>query len=302
MQGKSSAGPLAALALLSLIWGYNWIFMKDALEYSPPFLFAGLRATVGAGVLLAISPLLGVSLRPPPWRQMLPLGLVQTTGFVGFTVLALVYGGAGKTAILVYTMPVWLILLAWPLLHERVHGLQWPALGLVLGGIIVLLAPWSHHTGYANALFGLLSALCWAISAILLKQLGQDRQVNMMNLTAWQMLLGGMVLLLIAWAIEPMQIRWTPRFVLDLAYNALPANALAWLLWSYALQRLSAGIAGMSMLFTPLIGVFAAWAHLGEVPGRWEGLGMLSILIALALVSWQHWQGRERVPLAAAQE
>lgn len=302
MLRNSSPWPVAALALLSLIWGYNWIVMKDALNYSPPFLFAGLRATVGAGVLLALMPLLGAPLRPPPLRQMLPLGLLQTTGFVGFTLWALAYGGAGKTAILVYTMPIWLILLAWPLLHERVHGLQWPALALVLGGIVLLLAPWSHHTGYVNALLALASALCWAASAILQKRMGNGRKIDLLNLTAWQMLLGGVVLLLIAWLSEPLQIRWTPRFIIDFVYNALPGNALAWLLWSYALQRLSAGIAGMGMLATPLIGVFAAWAQLGERPDRWESLGMLCIVIALALVSWQHLQPREKMPLPAAQE
>lgn len=302
MLRASPPWPLAALILLSLIWGYNWIVMKDALNYCPPFLFAGLRAVTGASVLLALIPFLGTSLRPPPLRQMLPLGILQTTGFVGFTLWALAHGGAGKTAILVYTMPIWLILLAWPLLRERIHGLQWPALALVLGGIVLLLAPWSHRTGYVNALLALASALCWAASAILQKRMGNGRKIDLLNLTAWQMLLGGVVLLLISGMTEPMQIDWAPRFVADFLYNALPGNALAWLLWSYALQRLSAGVAGMGMLATPLIGVFAAWIHLGEQPDRWEGLGMLCILIALAMVSWQHLQPRETMPLPAAQE
>ena len=62
-------------------------------------------------------------------------------------------------------------------------------------------------------------------------------------------------------------------------------NALAWLLWLFALRRLSAGAAGLGTLATPVIGVAAAWLQLGERPTAGEAAGMTLIIVALAIVS-----------------
>ena len=48
--------PLLALALLALIWGYNWVVMKQGLRYSQPFTFASLRNFLSAIGLFALLP------------------------------------------------------------------------------------------------------------------------------------------------------------------------------------------------------------------------------------------------------
>ncbi len=298
---KTPTLPMAALALLSLIWGYNWVVMKVALVDCPPLLFAALRVLVGVAVLFPLLILLKRPLAMPPWRFILPLGLLQTTGFVGFTLWALEYGGAGKTAILVYMMPIWLILFAWPVLHERVHGLQWPALALALLGLLCILEPWHYHGQLLGSLLALLAGISWAASALWQKR-HAPHHLDLLHVTTWQMAFGGLALILLALLMDPLTIHWTPTFVGALIYNAVPGNALAWLLWTYALHKLPSGIAGMGTLAAPLIGVLAAWAQLGERPGDWEGIGMAAIFLALALVSWQHLRPREDLPLPAAQE
>jgi drug/metabolite transporter (DMT)-like permease len=77
---------------------------------------------------------------------------------------------------------------------------------------------------------------------------------------------------------------WTPYFIGALAYNAILVMAVAWLLWHYALQELPVGISSMGTLFVPLIGILAAWAHLGEFPNVLEGVGMVSILTGLGIL------------------
>ena len=47
-------GAVAALILLALIWGYNWVVMKIGLRYSQPFTFAALRTFLGALVLIGL--------------------------------------------------------------------------------------------------------------------------------------------------------------------------------------------------------------------------------------------------------
>ena len=64
---------------------------------------------------------------PSSWKAIAITGLVQTTINFGSTTMALAEGGAGRTSVLVFTMPFWTLLIAWPVLGERVRGLQWVA-------------------------------------------------------------------------------------------------------------------------------------------------------------------------------
>ena len=116
---RLGARPALSLVLLSLFWGYSWIWNKLALLDAGPFTFSAYRMLLAATSLLLVLPLTRRSVRPTGVRDLLVLGLVQTTGFVGLSMWALVEGGVGSTSILVFTMPFWTLLLAWPFLGER---------------------------------------------------------------------------------------------------------------------------------------------------------------------------------------
>lgn len=292
--------PALALLLLSLIWGYNWVVMKTALADCPPLLFAAMRVLGGTLVLFSILRAMGRPLAMPPVRYVLPLGLLQSTGFVGCTLWALEYGGAGKTAILVYMMPLWLVLLMAIFLGERIRGLEKAALGIALAGLLLILAPW-HLEGGRGILLALLSGIFWALSAVWQKKHGA-LAMDILDVTAWQMLLGGIVLLGVAALVDPWRIHWTPALSLALFYNAVPGNALAWLLWSYALNRLPSGVAGMGTLLAPAVGILASWGQLGEVPNLSTGAGMGLIFLSMVLVVREHLKGREASSFLEAQE
>jgi drug/metabolite transporter (DMT)-like permease len=271
------------LLLLALVWGYNWVVMKIALRYAQPFTFAALRTSLGALSLFILLPLLRRPLRPKAFWPTALLGVLQTAGFVGLLTWALVHGGAGKTAILTYSMPFWLLLMAWVVLGERLKGFQWVAVGLALCGLILILTPWRLQGGLGDSL-AVGGALCWAASSVYAKILRRRHEVDLLSLTAWQMLLGSIPLIVIAaatWSSPPV---WTGTFIVALIFNILFGNALAWILWLYILDAFPAGTAGLAMLLTPVIGIVSAWIQLGERPGVLEGLGMIAIVGALILV------------------
>ena len=116
---------LLALALLSLIWGYNWVVMKQVIQYVDPFDFSAIRTMLGAATLFVVLVALRRPLGLKAVREVALLGVLQTGAFTALIQWALVAGGAGKTAVLVYTMPFWVIPMAWWVLGERVRGLQW---------------------------------------------------------------------------------------------------------------------------------------------------------------------------------
>ena len=123
-----------ALVLLALVWGYTWVTIKIATEDASPYVVAGSRLVIATAILFGFLALTRRSLKPPPFVPTLVLGLLQTTGWTLLQTLAVAQAGAGKSAVLGYTMPFWAALLAWPFLGERIAGLRWVALGARRGG------------------------------------------------------------------------------------------------------------------------------------------------------------------------
>ena len=101
-----------ALAVLTVVWSLNWTVMKWALADSGPFTFSALRYALATLVLFALMALRRESFALPPLVPVILIGLAQTAGFQALVQWALVDGGAGKTALLAYTMPFWMIPLA----------------------------------------------------------------------------------------------------------------------------------------------------------------------------------------------
>ena len=155
--------PALALIVLSCTWGYTWVLLKQGLAYASPFALAAQRCVGGALALVLAVKLTGRSLRLVAPGPTLAIGLVQVTGFVAFQTWALVEGGPGKTAVLIFTMPIWTLLLAWPILGERVRGKQWIAAGSTLAGLLLIIAPWNMHASLFSKFLGLSAALCWEI-------------------------------------------------------------------------------------------------------------------------------------------
>ncbi|MBV2180540.1 MAG: EamA family transporter [Castellaniella sp.] len=276
---------LIALAGMALGWGYNWVIMKSVLSYVGPFDFSALRTLFGAVLLLAVLAVLRKPMRIRAWPRVALLGVLQTGAFSALIQVALLHGGAGKTSILVYTMPFWVIPMAWVAFGERIRGLQWLALALAATGLVLILEPWTLHADFLSELLAVIAGLCWALATIVAKWIKRDHPMDALPLTAWQMLFGALALCLVAWFVPERPIDPAPYFYGALFYNAVIATALAWYLWLFALQHLSAGVAGMSALGVPVVGVLAGWLQLGEQPGGMELAGMVLIAVALVVIS-----------------
>ena len=141
------------------------------------------------------------------------------------------------------------------------------------------------------------SGVCWAASAIVVKRIRARGPTDVINLTAWQMLYGSIPIIVIALLVQSRPIQWTGGFIAALAYNVIPATALAWVLWLYVLQVLPTGVAGISTLATPVIGIVSAAIVLGERVTAMEGAGMACIIAALLVLAVQGFMlGRRAQP------
>jgi drug/metabolite transporter (DMT)-like permease len=276
---------VAALCGQTIFLGYNWVVMKIALEYSDPWPFTALRTGLGALSLFGLLLVLRRDIRPRQPLLTFALGVLQTTLGIGLLVWALQTGAAGRVSALVYIMPFWALLFGWVFLGERIHGLQWLAAALSVAGLVLVLDPANMSASLQSKLLAIGAGVAWAASTIVAKKIRERGSVDVINLTAWQMLYGSIPIIIIALVTSSDPIQWSGPFILALIYNVIPATAIAWALWLYVLQVLPAGVAGFGTLATPVIGISAAAIQLGERVSTGEALGIVAILAALLILT-----------------
>ena len=290
------------MVVLSFIWGYAWITAKIGLGYAGPFDFAAMRVAVGVVALGAALVWTGRSLRPVHLPSAAVLGTVQTGAFLILNTWALAGGGAGKTSILTFTMPFWVLLLAWPLLGERIQGWQWLAVGLALAGLAAILEPWRIQTSLLSKVLAVLAGVCWAVGVVIAKRLHNRERVDALQFTFWQMLIGLAPMLVVAWAVPQRSIDWAWPFWASLVFSGVVATGLGWFLWLYVLHRLPAGTTSLSSLAIPVIAAASSALQLGEQLRPAELIGMLLIGIALAVNAWDTGRRQRAVQPEMGQE
>ncbi len=275
-----------ALLLLAFAWGLNWVVLKVAVAYAPPLVFAAVRMIGGGIVLLALCAWRRRGLRPQHLLTYTWIGLFQTAGFMGLVMSAIAISGVGAISTLAYTMPLWVALAGVVFLGERLHPLQVAALVLAMLGIVAIVG-FDHlgRAGYAD-LLALLAGIAWAVGVVITKRLANRVAIDVIELTTWQMLAGGVALGIAAIVVPHGATHYTPEYIGALVYNIFIATALAYVLWVYVLDRLPARDASMGVLTNPIVGIIAAWGFLGEIPSGSVGWGIALTLAGLALMAF----------------
>ena len=280
------------LAILTIVWSLNWTVMKVATRYSGPFTFSAQRYVIGTLVLFALLALRRNSLKPTPWLPTILIGLTQTMAFQALAQWALVSGGAGKTALLAYTMPFWVVPLAWWWVHEKPGFTRWLCIVIAAAGFVCVVEPWKPLGAPDSVALALLAGVAWAVATVLSKRLFQQHpDVSPLRLTAWQMLVGTIGLVIVALVMPLRPVDWTGTYIAALLYNGLLSSGVCWVLWALVVQRLSANVAGLTSLAVPVAGVLFAWGLLDERPSQAEWIGV--VLIGIALFALQF---RRRMP------
>jgi len=298
---QSRRGAYAALALLTLIWGSNWIFMKLALQSANPVIFNVQRTWLATVVLFAVLFWRRGSMLPESWIAVIVTGLFQTTINFASTTMAVAGGGAGRASVLVFTMPFWTLLLAWAVLRERIKGYQWLAVACALSGMVLLVEPWQWHGELAPKLWAVLSGFGWAAGTVATKYFQRGHRFDALNFIAWQMLVGVLPLTLLPFLFDLPATQWSGTFILLLFQVGAVSTALGFLLWMAILRWLPAGTASLNMFAIPVIALLSSMAVFGERLTRGEWIGIGCIGIGLAIISIDAWFGNRRAGQAVTE-
>ncbi|HWQ39577.1 MAG TPA: DMT family transporter [Burkholderiales bacterium] len=277
----------ALLALLTLAWGLNWPMMKLALAELPVWTFRGACVAAGSIGLFAIARTGGLPLRiarHQRWR-------VAVTAFFNITLWNVLIGygltllPSGRAAILAYTMPLWTVLLSICALNEPLTTRRIAGLALGLAGLALLLGTELAvlRAAPVGALLVLGAAVSWAIGTVLMKRYPTDLPTT--AFVAWQLAIGGLPIVLGALVLD--WGAWRPISVgptIGLLYNMFVAFIFCHWAWFKIATSAPAGVASLSTMMIPVVGVFSGMLVLGEQP-KWPEFAALGlVLLALATV------------------
>jgi drug/metabolite transporter (DMT)-like permease len=275
-----SPGDLARLALVIILWAVCFPLIAVGLAAAPPLYFGALRAFVaGLGLLLPAALLR----RPLPDRRAWPglLGAALAATSLGF--MGMFLGGGiispGLATVLANTQPLIAAVLAYAALNERLG--RGGVVGLLLGFAGILLIALSGSQGEEatttplGVIYVLLGAVGVAGGNVLLKRLAG--RVDPLMATGWQLLLGGLPLLLASLAFEaPIRVAWSPPFVAILLALGLLGTALAFVLWFSLLGRAELTRLNSFTFLTPVLALLIGVLFFGErlPPLELGGIGL----------------------------
>jgi drug/metabolite transporter (DMT)-like permease len=284
---NSRRSAYVALVVLTLLWGTNWIAMKLALSRADPIVYNVQRtwlAIASVFVVMAIQR----RLEPPRvWWPIIVTGFFQTTMNFGATTMALAAGGAGRTSVLVFTMPFWTLLIAWPVLKERVRGALWVAVGFALVGLVLVVEPWRWEGDLTPKLWAVTSGLGWAAGTVATKYFQRKHALDPLNFLGWQMVVGVLPLTLLPFVFTQPATQWDATYVGFLVWTAVVSTALGFVLWTDVLRYLSAGTASLNMFAVPVIALTSSMLLFDERLTRSEWAGIGCIGAGLAILTWR---------------
>jgi len=282
---------LLAFFLIYFIWGSTYLAIRYAIETMPPFLMAGTRF-FGAGFLMYCFMRLRGSTNPDgkQWLHLSVIGTFMFLGGNGLVVWAEQYINSGLAALLVSTLPLWLIMLDWHWANGAAPS-RMALLGICLGivGTVLLIDP-TRLVGSTihlpGALMVVLASLCWAIGSIYSKKIIQPASIFMS--AAVQMIGGGISLLIVSVVLgEPFEFELagvSSVSIVSFFYLMVFGSMVAISTYVWLLQNASAASVSTYAFVNPAIAILLGWLIADEAITTHILIGAGIILAGVFLV------------------
>jgi drug/metabolite transporter (DMT)-like permease len=279
----------ALYALICLIWGSTWLFIKVGLVGVPPFLAAGLRFLISAGLVGAILLARGGPLRLTRDDKICILSLGVLVFWLDYAAVywAELYISSGLTAVLFSTMPLMTALLsAFWMRSETLTARKVAGILIGVGGTGLLFWP-EERLGVMQAL-GMLStlagSLCAAVNLVMLKRYAKHSDPTVLNF--FGMAIGAVALLAMSAALERRApVTWTRANVVALVYLAVFGSVVAFSAYYYLIKRLDATIVSLTTLIIPIVALVLGRMFLNETVTPMAVAGIVTILAGIGVAS-----------------
>ena len=264
--------------LLYALFASTFTIAKNALAYSPPLYFVGIRMLMGGlGLLIYVLIKHPKDLWVPRgiWIHLILLGLFNIFLTNALEFWGLQYLSAGKTCFLYSLSPFMSALFSYLYLQEKMSLKK--GLGMIIGFIGFLPVLMRESGGEVElghffifswaelAVLGAATSTVWGW--ILMRKLVTDFQCSTVVANAYSMLIGSVMSLISSFYIESWNptpvINWSAFLFWTITLTII-SNAICYNLYGHLLKKFTATFMSFAGFITPLFASFIAWVFLGE--------------------------------------
>jgi drug/metabolite transporter (DMT)-like permease len=291
-----------ALGIVYVVWGSTYLAIRVGVGHVPPLLLAGIRYVIAGALLYPIASRAsaggrgsgsagrGSADRARPgaraWLACAVVGVLLLFGGNGGVSVAETTLPSGAAAVLVATVPLWMIVFAWPVERQRVTARSAAGLAVGLGGVVILVGAGLTGGRMSGVFIVIGASAAWGLGSVLSHRLPVP--ANAMLAAAIEMLAGGVVLLAVAAATgEFSRVQWSAvpaTSWIALAYLIGPGSILAFTAYGYALSHLPVATVSTYAYVNPVVAVLAGIVFLGEQFSWREGLGAALVLVSVVII------------------
>ncbi|KAB1139616.1 EamA family transporter [Streptomyces luteolifulvus] len=269
---------VALTAVAPVAWGTNYFVTHEFLPADRPLYGAALRALPAGLVLLALC-----RQRPhgPWWWRSAVLGVLNMSVFFVLVYVASQLLPTSIASTVMAVSPLTMMLIAWPLVSERLRAAHLAGAAIGLAGVCLMLLTGVERASVPGVLASAAAMLVASFGHVLAKRWNSGADV--LASTAWQLTAGGLFLLPVAAVVEGPPPTLSGPTLLAFGYVALVATALAFAAWFTGLRHLPAGTVGLIGLLNPVTGVLLGTAVAGEVLTIQQLGGLVLVLAGVVL-------------------
>lgn len=283
-----------ALGVVYVVWGTTYLAIRVGVRHVPPLLFAGVRYVAAGAILYPIAVRIA-SRRGAAHARRPTVNEWIAGGVIGVVLLMAGNGGlsvaetslpSGFAAVLVATVPLWMIVFARVLEREPITWRKALSLMVGLGGVAILVGggAWSGRASGIVIVLG--ASVAWGFGSVLGHRLTLSS--NVLFAAAIEMVVGGVVLLVVASGSGEVTdfhfASTTTTTWIALAYLIGPGSILAFTAYNYALSHLSLTTVSTYAYVNPVVAVLAGTMFLGEHLTLHEVIGASLVLGSVVLV------------------
>jgi drug/metabolite transporter (DMT)-like permease len=267
-----------ALLIVYVVWGSTYLALKVGLEALPPFTLNAARFLVAGALLFAYCRHRRWPMPTrPQWRAGAIQGLLLPAAGTGGACWAEQSLSSGTTALLLATIPLWIVLGRRVADHERITPAVAMGLAAGIGGVALLVRPGGGGTPMAFAV-ALGGAMCWGLGSVY--ALHAPRPAQALMASAIEMLSAGAALAVLATVTgEPARTGFTGRSLLALAYLTIFGSVIAYTAYAWLLDHVAPRIAGTYAFVNPVVAVLLGWWLLDERL-TWRVLAATAVIAA----------------------
>lgn len=279
------------LSLAVLFWGLSFIGAKIALVSFTPYSYVFVRFCLASIIFLLFFFVRGFpKLNRNQHLKLLGLALFQPTLYFIFETIGINNSSATTASLIIATIPIFVMILAYYLLKEKISLIKFIGITLSFLGIYLVVKGdpnigLTASTSYTGVIFLFLAVLCAALYNVITRNISKG--LTTFTISAFQAFYGALFML-------PLFIYDMPNFhtntitiqaMAAIIWLAITSNVIAFLAYNYSLSKLSASQTAVFLNGVPLVTVLGAWLLLGEKLSLLQLLGGAIVILALLMTS-----------------